>query len=315
MRTNDPHTPLCSVFSLSRYSGRGLGWGFAENTHLQLTPTLTLRRSTGRGNKKARAVACMSALLLALLLPSPSLAANQPKPLLLDANVDQVLDALDQRGKSLKEFTADVKLTEETDPALGGVVTSRTGKVTFQRKGDEDARIRVVFEKKIKGRIAINEKKEYLLDNGNLTDRDYNNKVEVRRVIVKQGQKINLLKLGEGPFPLPIGQSKEDVQKNFDVAKQPPAKDDPKDAIHLTLKPKAGTAMARRLSQLDVWVDRNSNMPVRIDTTDANGSGDKRQTDLTNLTVNPQPPLKDADFELPKIDQSTWSIKTEPYQE
>ena len=254
-----------------------------------------------------------SLLLASLTLAAP---ADQPKPLPADANVDQVLDALDQRGKSLKEFTADVKLTEETDPNLGGVITSRTGKVTFQRKGDEDARIRVVFEKKIKGgRIATNEKKEYLLDNGNLTDRDYNNKVEVRRVIVKPGQKINLLKLGEGPFPLPIGQSKEDVKKNFDVAKQPPTKDDPKDTLHLTLTPKKGTAMARRLSQLDVWVDRNSNMPVRIDTTDANGGGDKRRTDLTNLTVNPQPPLKDADFELPKIDQSTWSIKTEPYQE
>jgi len=253
-------------------------------------------------------------LVLSLLLPSLALAADQPKPLPADANVDQVLDALDQRGKSLKEFTADVKLTEETEAALGGVATSRTGKVTFQRKGDEDARIRVVFDNKISGRISRPDKKEYLLDKGILTDRDYPNKIEVRRQVVKQGQKMNLLKLGEGPFPLPIGQAKEDVLKNFNVGKQPAAKDDPKDTIHLTLKPKPGSSMVRRLSQLDVWVDRNSNMPVRIDTTDASG-GERRQTDLNNLTVNPQPPLKDADFTLPPIDQSTWSIKTEAFQE
>ena len=33
--------------------------------------------------------------------------------------------------------------------------------------------------------------------------------------MLKPGEKLNLLKLGEGPFPLPIGQKKEDVYANL----------------------------------------------------------------------------------------------------
>jgi outer membrane lipoprotein-sorting protein len=302
--------------SLSRYSGRGLGWGFDQGAHPQSTPSLTLPRSTGGGKNGHGTNLVLIALVIAAFLPALTLAApaDPPKPLAADANVDQVLDALDQRGKSLKEFTADVKLTEETDPAFG-ISTVRTGKVAFQRKSDDDARIRVTFEKKIKGTKAFDDRKEYLLDNGVLTDRDYPNKIEVRRRVMREGQKMNLLKLGEGPFPLPIGQNKEDVHKNFDVVRPPPRKDDPQGTIHLTLKPKPGSSMARRIASLDVWVDQKTNMPVRIDTTDAASAAETRKTELSKLVVNPQPPLKDADFTLPNIDQATWSIKTESLQE
>src|SRR5690606_17097897 len=153
-------------------------------------------------------------LLLSLWLTlgcSAAGAATLPK----DASIDQTLTALEQRGQSLKDFVADVAL-ETLDPALGNFST-RTGRVWFQRRGDENARIRVLLEKLIEDEKTRTDRKEYLLEGEWLTERTYRSKIEVKRQVLRPGEKINLLKLGEGPFPLPIGQPPDEVKKQFDV--------------------------------------------------------------------------------------------------
>lgn len=233
-------------------------------------------------------------------------------PLPADANIDQVLDALDQRGENLRDFTAKVSITEG-NPNLGEL-TTRTGVVSFQRKGPDDGRIRVTFDKRKEGRVSRDEKIEFLLDNGWLIDRDYQKKVEDHRQVLRPGEKVNLLKLGEGPFPLPIGQKKEEVHRLFDVARVAPAKSDPPNTIHLQLKPKAGTQFAKRFGAIDVWVDRTTRFPARIHTENPEG-GDERTTTLTDVHLNPTGGLKDADFKLPDVDAGAWSLRTEPYQD
>ncbi|MDB5358305.1 MAG: hypothetical protein JWN24_4758 [Phycisphaerales bacterium] len=238
--------------------------------------------------------------------------AGAAAPLPADPSIDVLLDALDQRGQSLKDFTANVRITEGNENITG--ITTRTGQVWFQKKGADDGRIRVLFDKRIEGRIAKADKVEYLLDNGWLIDRDYRKRTETRRQVLKPGEKVNLLKLGEGPFPLPIGQKKEDVYKLFDVTKAAPGKNDPADTIHLILKPKPGTQFARKFSAIDVWVDRKSHFPARIDTDNPDQS-DAKKTELTDVQINPPGGLKDGDFQLPKVDQTNWNIQTEPYKE
>lgn len=248
-----------------------------------------------------------SLLLLALLTAT----ATAESPLPPDASVDQVLDALDARGKSLTGFVADVTLTE-TDEATK-IDSQRAGRVWFQKREGND-RIRVTFDQKLQGRFARPEKVEYLLDNGWLTDRDYKRSIEVKRQVLRPGEKINLLRLGEGPFPLPIGQPKKDVHREFEVTKGAKAPDDPPNTVHLALKPKAGTRLARKFNQIDVWVDAQSHMPTRIEALDVNETTTRR-TDLRNVKVNPEPALGDRDFALPKIDERNWELHTEPYVE
>ena len=153
-----------------------------------------------------------------------------------------------------------------------------------------------------------------LLDGEWLTDRDYDRKIEVRRQVLKPGEKMNLLKLGEGPFPLPIGQDKQEVHKQFDVTLVKPEKDDPANSLHLQLTPKPNTRLARRFSTIDVWVDRKLRFPVHIETVDANG-GEEHKTDLTDLRINPAGGLIDEDFALPQIDEKEWDLHTEAYKE
>lgn len=229
-----------------------------------------------------------------------------------DSSVDQVLDALDRRGKTLKEFSADVALKEEDGLGLS---STRRGKVWFQKKGEDDGRIRVVFETKEDEKRVVKQRLEYALDKGWLVDRDFGKRIQVRRQVLKPGQKMNLLKLGEGPFPLPIGQDKKEVRRLFDVEKVPASKDaDPAgvETVHLSLKPKKGTDFAKKFSSIDVWVDTKTHMPARVETVDPSEENFKT-TDLTNVKVNPNPPLTDKDLTPAEMDLSNWSVKEEAF--
>jgi hypothetical protein len=226
-----------------------------------------------------------------------------------DSSIDNILDVLHDDGVGLKDFTANLKLTEED--AAAGDSTSRTGVVYYQKQSDGNARIHVLFDTQTSGGATSQQKIEYLLADGWLTDRDYSRKTEIVRQVLKPGEKIDLLKLGEGPFPLPIGQTKEDVYKQFDVTKPPAAKDDLANSLHLQLKPKAGTQFADKFSSIDVYVDLKSGFPARIVTIDDNQTI-IRTTDLDVTSRNAD--IGDKQFNLAAIG-SDWNRQTEPFQQ
>lgn len=223
------------------------------------------------------------------------------------ANIDAILDGLELRGQNLQSLRADVTLTE-TDIALGGEI-SRSGWFALQNRPDGSTRAHINFDRKKVDLKASSERIEYMLDGGKLIDRNYARKKQATRAILRPGEKMNLLKLGEGPFPLPIGQKRADVLEQFDVQRIDPANDDPPGTVHLQLTPKDRTALARKFKTIDTWVAND--LPVRIKTLDRNGNTE-RTTDLANIQINAA--MKDADFELPKIDD-TWDIVEESFQD
>ncbi|MCY2953254.1 MAG: hypothetical protein NTU53_14935 [Planctomycetota bacterium] len=255
----------------------------------------------------------ISFFFFVLLLLGCSCAVAQspaPAPLSASSPLDQILDALDARGRNLNDFFADVSLSQSD--TLGSGVSTLSGKVFYQSKPDADARMRVAFDtRKVGAKIDKDSRLEYLLDKGWLVEQDYKHKVQVDRQVLKPGQKINLLKLGEGPFPLPIGQSRADVLKMFDVKKIELAKDDPADTVHVQLNPKPGTQFERKFKSIDVWVDLKTNFPCRIETLDRNQT-EVRTTDLSNIQVNHG--LEARQFALDKT-PDTWTHRTEEMSE
>jgi outer membrane lipoprotein-sorting protein len=227
------------------------------------------------------------------------------QPLPEKPTVDQVLTALQSRGQNFNDFTADVKLAD-SDPITAREST-RSGKVYFQRKADGDARIRVTFETYKASGPAIQQRQDWLLADGVLTDQNFQTKLQVSRQVLKPGQKLNPLKLGEGPFPLPIGQSPQEAQKMFAVKVMPADKDDPANTVHVELTPKPGTRFASRFETIDVWVNRGDGFTPRIQTTDK-GGGTIHTTDLTNVKINTG--LKDADFKLAEPGRD-WGVRNE----
>jgi outer membrane lipoprotein-sorting protein len=237
------------------------------------------------------------------------------KTLTAQTSADDALDAMDLAGRDLKDFDADVTLNEEDlSGAAAGDVT-REGKVWFQLLAEGQARVHIVFEKSIIKNKIRDQRLEYMLDEkGWLTERVYEKDgkgKETQRQVIKPGEKINLLKLGEGPFPMPIGQKKEDVKKIFDVKKVESTKDDPANTVHLEFKPKPDSSYAKRFESIDVYVDSKTHLPLRIATLDKNQK--LRTTDMKNFRLNPG--LKDDAFKLPDIDGSKWNRVTEEYQE
>lgn len=237
--------------------------------------------------------------------------ATPPAPAAPGVSVDQVLEALDRQGDQMKDFTADVALTEAD--VLTREEFTRSGTVKVQKLPDNDARIHIIFDTRKTDARTVKEKIEYLLDKGWLTERNYRKKNQVRRQVIKPGEKLDLLKLGEGPFPLPIGQAKEDVKGMFDVEVLPAAPGDPPGTIHGRLKPKEGTQFERRFKHIDVWVDPKAQMPRRIETVDVNEQT-RQTTDLENVKTNTG--LGDRDFRLDEVTaKQGWTFLDEPYQE
>jgi outer membrane lipoprotein-sorting protein len=246
-------------------------------------------------------------LLLSLLAqPAAAPAPGTAVALQPGSPVEQVLDALHARGEGLRDFAADVAMAEID--ALTGDTTTLNGKVWFKAPAEGQGRLRVSFDSRQVGqRIDKNARLDYLLDGGWLIERDYRRKLQVDRQVLKPGQQMNLLKLGEGPFPLPIGQPRDEVIRLFEVKKIEPKADDPASTIHIQLVPRPDTQFARRFKTIDVWVDTRSNFPRKIQTVDTRETS-IRETDLGNIRVNAS--LDDKVFVLERIGDD-WRRQSE----
>lgn len=245
-------------------------------------------------------------------------ATTQPSATSVPAGASEVptedlLDAMEKLGVEMKTLKADVAMTD-TDEATGDPST-RTGTIWLQRRGPGDTRGHVLFEKLEANHRIINDKIEYLLDGDWVTDRVYGRsandpagKRETRRQVRKSGDKTDLLKLGEGPFPLPIGQPRETVHDQFEVTKLAPDDKEKPGLVGLELRPRESNRLSQRFHTINVWVDPHDAMPRVVETIDPNG-GQSRSTKLTNVQINSG--VTDQDFVLAPVG-ADWDKHEEP---
>ena len=251
-------------------------------------------------------ILCMSVCLTA----HAQTTAPQQVALNAHSSVDDILQALYQRGQNLQDFTADISKTDSDNVTAKDI--TYIGALKYQRQAEGDVRIRVSFShKKLGDNAMMAYRREGVLQKGKYIEQDYDTNKQTERLLAKPGEKINPVRLGEGPFPLPIGQDPQEVKKQFSVKLLPPDKDDPPHTIHTQLVPKEGTRLARRFSTIDVWVDTQTHFTPRIQTVDVHGNQGS-QTDLTNLKINSG--LNDKDFQLPPPG-AKWSVSTENLEE
>jgi outer membrane lipoprotein-sorting protein len=238
--------------------------------------------------------------------PVKPLQNNSQQATVLNSNskVDDVLDALQADGKNVKSFTADVKIDEFNTTFQTDAL--RFGKVWFESKPNGDPVLHLLMDHKEIAKKQTPEKREYLIEDGWLTDRNYDVKKEVRMQLVPAGQKVNLFQLGKGPFPLPIGQDRKDVKAEFAVSILAPDKDDPAGTIHLKLVPLPNSQWAQTFVEVEVWVDLKSNMPVRIFTKD---KSTEKTVDLLNLGVNSS--INPKELALPPLEKG-WDSLDKP---
>lgn len=216
------------------------------------------------------------------------------------ADVNAALDALHDSGVNLKSLAADVALTSTDDL---GTKTTKNGRFVMQKLPDGDTRIRATFTETIRGNQKFDEKHDYLLQGPDLIDRDYAAKKQTVTQVHAPGEKIDLFKLGEGPFPLPIGQTRDEVLKQFTVQEEKPK--DPNALAQLKLISKDGTDIKKKFEWIRVSIDKTTKLPNVITTASPN-EVDINTATLTNIRVDNA--VNDNEFKLEPIKESEWNL-------
>ena len=185
-------------------------------------------------------------IIAAAALAVPGLAQTAPDPV-----IDGILTQLEDR--EVKDLVADLRW--QLEYPIEDDVDTKYGKVWFKEM-DPVAKFRAHFNKKNFGnrRVKINE--EHLFDGRWYRMIQHDTKSIETQEIRGENDSSEPYRLGEGAFPLPFGQKKADILREFDVQLAPPTPVDPKNTHHLVLTPRPGMQMAPHYKQVDFWVEQ-----------------------------------------------------------
>ena len=235
------------------------------------------------------------------------------------APINALLQQMHDAGVDLRTLSARVELEDYDTVTQSNPIRSGTLALRRDDGGAEDREVafHVVFNARKEGPEGASrrEKQEYLLLNDVLVDRNYAARSQVTRKLSKEMASRDLLKLGEGPFPLPIGQTVAEVRAQFDVIEYDPADEKLNDwnvpgiegTRRLRLTPKPTSPLREDFAFIDVDVDPESGMPQQVATVN------KGQTKLRIATlkdIQKNAPLEDG-FTLEEVDLSTWNVTGE----
>lgn len=165
-------------------------------------------------------------------------------------SVDALLDAVETADKGLKTFDADIQYDRRFE--LAGDQHIRNGKIYYKaavvnldelpagadgRPGVVAGVARKAFAVKfitlvIDGKVT-EESQTFVFDGEWFIEKNEATKRFIKRQVARPGQLIDPLRLGEGPFPIPVGQKKEDILARYDAVLAP-VLDSVADEPHLT---------------------------------------------------------------------------------
>ncbi len=174
--------------------------------------------------------------------------------------VDDILTKLEQRSDGLKDIRCKIRLVE--DDQINLAKNTKIGRLRLMVT-DANPRAFVHFERcEIDG---ILRKQEWYLFDGRFWFEAIERLEQVtKREIAREGETFDLFNLETSPFPMPFGQKKATIFRNFTVEWVARAKGDPENTDHLRLLPKPGSRLDRKYTSLDYYVRRGLNLPVRI---------------------------------------------------
>ncbi len=202
------------------------------------------------------------------------------------------LDKLEAAGRKIRSYQA--KVVYDKEQGLLGDRVIRMGTVTYlaaspaaPTKPATPACFAVRFDNMVVGTALRKRPRQYIFDGTWLVERHEKQKVFIKRQIVAPGETYDPLKLGSGPFPLPLGQKRAEVLRLFNVAMIDAAKDDPANTIHLKLTPRLNPATGKPTStftRINLYYNRTTLMPVKVMTVDE--SENRTTVKLSDTQVN-----------------------------
>lgn len=279
-------------------------------------------------------------ILAAVLAQAPAPTAPAPtKP--ADAqpasaefpDAEALLDALEHADDTIDTFQADIVYDKVF--MLQADRHTRYGKLCYvvddrnpQPPGSPPLRtFAVTFDSLVFDGNARPDEQAWIFDGRWLIEKRFDEKQYVAREIAPPGSKIDPLRLGEGPLPIPIGQRKDDILQYYLVQLLPTLDGfDPEDpaqanymanldgATHLALTPTTIRVDIEQFSSISIWYRRNADgilLPILARTFDR--AGDETFVQLTNIHIN-QPIPEDVIDNSPPPRDSGWTVQIERYR-
>ena len=186
----------------------------------------------------------------------------------------------------------------------------KEGELLFAR-AEPNSKFLIHFTKMTADGIAAPRGEYFLFDGEWLTERNDKARTIIKRQIVRPGERIDPFKLGQGPFPLPFGQKRADILRNFKVTLVPFELGDPRNTHHLHCVPLPNTELAQKYTRVEIHVDKGLELPVRV-VTERIADGSRIEVDFASINVSEAPAMSRFQIQQPgeKIDE--FSVTEEP---
>jgi hypothetical protein len=244
---------------------------------------------------------------------------------------DDLLNALETADHGLQSLTADVKYDRTFE--IQGDRQIHLGKLWFsseppKNEGEPPQRkFAIHFDRVFVGPVQRTQDKTYIFDGQWMMEKDGEAKFYQKKQVVGPGEHFDPLKVGEGPFVLPIGQRKGDILKRFTAELLPPSagldaakdatdeekrgaeasKGDVEGAWQLKLTPREG-AKDEDFTEVRLWYKRGTQgelLPRMART--VNPAGDVSLVLLINVEVQLAGKPENAAAKVPPEDLDTTS--------
>ncbi|MGD9690069.1 MAG: outer membrane lipoprotein carrier protein LolA [Phycisphaerales bacterium] len=213
------------------------------------------------------------------------------------SGADELLARLEEADKSISSLKADIQYSKRYSQVEGGDKQIWRGTLYFdvlkateaERKAGLPGRRRfaVIFRELLipepGGKMVRRAESKHLIFDGEwFVERNESTKQFIKRRVVKPGERIDPLRLGEGPFPLPIGQKREEILKRFTADSpaydagledlKPEQRERFANTVQLHLVPIGKTREARDLAEVRIWYRSDDLLPRLVKARTAEGA-------------------------------------------
>jgi len=181
--------------------------------------------------------------------------------------IDEVLTQLEKRSDGLESIRCDVRFVEEDRINLSR--QTKDGRILFWMT-NPNPHFLIHFHK-TEAEGVPGKQEWYLFDGRWLYQGLERIKQVTKQEIARPDEKIDLFDLETAPFPVPFGQRKDKILRNFHVTLAAPAAGDPPNTDHLVCVPQAASPMRRKYDKLELFVLKDLHLPSRIVVTKSDG--------------------------------------------
>lgn len=217
--------------------------------------------------------------------------ATATAPADVDPKAMAVLRGLQEAGQKYQTIKADIDYKVELVQV--GDEERRTGWVAYQAPAAAEAgRFRVSFDTLRMGNGPRTKALvDYIFDGQWLSVVKHDIRQVQRYQVAAEGEKVEPLKLGKGPFPMPFGQNADEVVRYFIVITRDLKSGEPAGTVYLKLTPRREKRDEMNFTRLEMWVNPQTNLPVRLVSED-------KSENVTTVTFDKIETGKEVDAKL-----------------